>query len=390
MTTPDETVLQLTCDREDLLQALQIADAVVPSTSSKPILTNIHLIAEAGQLDILATDQQIGLRAVLRRLSVDQTGSVVVPARQTVSILRESQSPNVYLRVERSSGGNIMHLELADGDYRVPGISGDSFPEVGGYPAEADSVILPGIELERMIRKTIFAVDKERSSAVLSGLLFKVADGECLLAATDGKVLSEAVFTHDSLTGVDWQAVVPASTINHLQRVIGASKPDEVAVAVSDRLFCAQVAVRGRQGEVVTQVELVSRLVDGHFPSYRNAMPKEPQGTATFRRDELASAVRRVALMTSNASRAIVFELGHDQVILSNLNVTTGSARIPVPCVHDGGDERFGLNSQFLGEVMRAFDQEEITWELNGAGRGLIAREPGSTFLLMPITLHSN
>ena len=91
--------------------------------------------------------------------------------------------------------------------------------------------------------------------------------------------------------------------------------------------------------------------------------------------------------MTSNASRAIVLDLDGGGAVLSNLNNSSGSARIPVSCEYDGAQHRFGLNAQYLTEVLKAYEGDSITMELNGAGKGMIAREEGVTFLIMPITL---
>ena len=87
-----ESALTVRCDRKDLLAALQTADAIVPANSAKPILTNLLLDARDGLLEIVATDQQVCLRAIIRRLEVESPGQAVVPARKLVGILKESVS----------------------------------------------------------------------------------------------------------------------------------------------------------------------------------------------------------------------------------------------------------------------------------------------------------
>ena len=388
MTTSTETALKVRCEREDLLAALQAADAVVPANSAKPILSNLQLDARDGAMEIVATDLQVGLRAVLRRLEVSQPGQVVVPARQLVSILKESRSPTVLLALDTADGRSEVVVELADGDYRIPAVLGESFPPVSTFPDEGGRITLAGDTLEGMVKRTAFAVDRDRTSAVLSGVYLKVSDGEFVLAATDGKVLAESVSKAVEATEAV-EAIVPAATINHLSRILGSARPEQVEIAVAGKLIFVRVVVgsgeAGGAGNI--QVELTSRLVEGSYPAYRNALPANAQAEVTFKTSELSSAVRRTALMTSSASRGIVVELSASEAVLSNLNNASGTARIPVSCEYNGAGERLGLNAQYVGEVLKACDGEQVTIALNGPGKGLIIREAAVTFLIMPITL---
>lgn len=386
------TNFQIACEREDLLTALQSADAVVPTNSPKEILKKVLLSANNGQLMLAATDQQVGLRAILRRVEVQSPGEVILPAKHLVGILKESRSPTVELvsRGGGEAGGEHVGIELADGRYQLPAHVGEAFPLVTGFPSDLSAVMVPGPVLERLLRKVSFAVDKERTSAVLSGVLTRIGDGECLAAATDGKVLAEAVQRDPAYAvapGSEQGGIIPASTIAHVLRILGAMKPELVELVVTPKVMCIRCAGGGGSGPARIQVELSSRQVEGNYPSYRNALPLDPKGRAWFSAEELGSAVRRTALMTTSSSRTIIFDLSPERAVLSNLTATGGSARIPLPCRLEGQPIRFGLNADYLGEVLRAYEANEVQMELNGPGRGIIMREPGVTFLVMPITL---
>lgn len=390
MTDVTESALKVRCERDDLLTALQAADAIVPSNSAKPILTNMQLSVTDDSLEIVATDSQVGLRALVRRLEILDQGQVVVPAKSLVGILKESRSPTVLLAVERDADRCQLRLDLADGDYAIPAVIGETFPSVSVFPDTSDRFVLPGGALERMLRKTSFAVDRDRTSAVLSGVHLATGEGEFVLAATDGKVLAESTL-RDERFQEPQQAIVPAATITHVGRIIAAAKPATVELALRNKLIFVRVVMdageAGGAGNI--QVELTSRLVEGSYPAYRNALPTGSQASVTFDAKELASAVRRTALMTSAASRGIVLELGAHEAVLSNLNNTSGSARIPLVCEYTGAGDRIGLNAHYVGEVLRAYDGDRITLQLNGPGKGLLAHEDGTTFLVMPITLPS-
>jgi DNA polymerase III subunit beta len=381
METSVQTALNLHCDREHLLAAIQAADAVVPSNSTKPILTNLLLDAKKDHLEIVATDLQVGLRSIVRKIQVSGAGQAVVQARQLAVILKESSSQTVTLSLEGKADQSLLHIALADGDYQIPAIIGETFPPVSFFPTDVRSIAVNGARFEEMVRQTVFAMDKDRTSAVLSGMYVAVGGGELVMAATDGKVLCEAIEKREEFSGEAIQAVIPAITISHLQRILGTTQPDQIELAFSGKLvFVRLVMATG------LQVEITSRLVEGNFPAYRNALPASTPSSVTFKTSELASAVRRAALMTNQTSRGIVLALDKDSAVFSNLNYTNGSARIPVACGYAGQPVKLGINSHYMGDVLRVYKSDKIVIELS---RGLIMREPGSTYLIMPISLPS-
>jgi DNA polymerase-3 subunit beta len=377
---------QLLCKLEDLLLALATADAVVPTNSAKPILTNLQLVAKDDRLEINATDMQVGLRATVRRLEIIRAGEVVLPARQLVGILKASRSPSLSLALESDGSHATVVIDLSDGCYRLPAVIGEAFPETSAFPDEGLRLELPVASLQTMIGKTAFAADRERSSAVLTGILLSGRGHEVAMAATDGKVLGEQVAKTTSELGDDgFQAILPAGTINHISRILSSGAKGDATIMLTGKVLFLRCLVGEEDAKV--QVELSSRLIDGVYPPYRNALPMSGGTPVIFQSEELASAVHRTALMTSTSSRAIVLELSPDGAQLSNLFVSSGSARIPVACTYAGAPQRIGLNAHYLGEVLKVFESDEVRLELYGPGKGIIIREPGATFLVMPITL---
>jgi len=375
--------LKIRCQRDDLLAAIQAADAVVPTTSAKPILTNLQLDATNGRLEVIATDLQVGLRSVIKRVEIERPGQAVVQARQLAGILKESRSHTVNMELVSRDELSQLTITLGDGDYQIPAVVGETFPPVSFFPTDVPAVTVPAARFEEMIRQTSFAVDKDRTSAVLSGVFLGIGDGELVMAATDGKVLCEAVETGDAFKLPEpVQIIVPAVTVNHLHRILTSTRPEAVQIAVAARLVFARILLGA--GGPALEVELTSRLVEGAFPPYRNALPARAVNAVGFDAGELASAVRRTALMTSSTSRGIILTLSHDQAVFSNLNFTNGSARIPLGCTYQGANLRLGINAQYLGEVLRVYKGARIDIEI---AKGLIMREPGATYLIMPISL---
>jgi DNA polymerase III subunit beta len=380
--------LDVRCQREEFLTALQAAEGVVPNNNIRKILSNLHLQVDESAIVISATDSQVGLRAIVRRVQTTCSGSILVPAKQLVGILRESRSTDVHLLLKRQ--GDSMQLEcvLADGRYHLPVLASEEFPVISGFPEQIQTISVQAEAMVAMIRRTIFAVDKDRSSAVLSGVYMAVQDGEFLMTATDGKVLSEARLPDEQYGSLgESSIVVPALTVNQLSRLLGQGAIGEVALAVERSLIFIRLVLSGQEEGSTIQVELTSRLVEGVYPSYRNAIPSQGESAVTFETAALASGVRRTALMTSSANRGIIMALDGELGMLSNFSHSSGTAEIPINCQYAGTSQRLGLNAGYLQEVLKVYTNPDITMELNGPGRGIIMRDEGVTFLIMPITL---
>ncbi len=383
------TTLHIRCDREDLLASLQVAATVVPSNSARPILTNILFRASDDHIEILATDSQIGLRIVIRRLEALQPGEAIVPVKQLLSILKESSSNHVELQVNHSAEGrSLLHIILHDGRYTIGTVIGDTFPEISPFPDHSEQrVVIPGGECERMIRKTAFAMDKDRSSVVLSGLFFMVEEGACVMTGTDGKVLSEAILDCNQFQD-SFHAVLPPSTVQHLQRILQQDGSGDVELMIDRKVVFIRTTIKNndRDGIGSIQIEITSRLVEGVYPSYRNVLPRDPNATITFDREALLSAVRRTALMVDGTTKGVVIDAHDDRAILRNMVVTGGNAEIPVACTVTGETRRIGLNANNLLNILRIYERDTVSIELNRDGKGMILREPGMTYLIMPIS----
>lgn len=380
------TGLHVRGERTRLLAAIAIADAVVPTTSTRPIQTYLQFSAQDGGIEVQASDTQVGLRVALPKVEVLVPGTVVLPSRRLAVILRESSSDAVECVVEQREGTGTIAIRLADGEYTLPVVLNETLPPISFFPQGLAAISVPGARFEQMLRQTAFAMDEDRNNLVLSGLLLQVTRGELCLAATDGKVLAEAVEKDEAYApteGEVQQAILPLATVQHLQRILGAAETTRVELAwnAQARLFFARLM----QGDGLT-VELSSRLIEGSYPAYRMAISGPTSGAVSFETAALAGAVRRAALMMTATHRPIVMHLERGRAVLENLpgSGDQGNARIPIPCQYEGAPTRIGVNARYLSEVLRVYGQPRIAIEF---GRGLIMREPNATYLVMPITL---
>jgi DNA polymerase-3 subunit beta len=379
-------MLDVYCPTEPLVAAFQIADGLAPNNSTKPILSNILLNAEDDHLEILVTDSQVGMRLVLPGLEVAQAGQVIVPARKLYSILKETDSTSIRLQAVGDASSANVHIHLSDGNYRLLAVVGENFPMISKFPEDIPSITLPPAVLSRLFDKTAFAVDHDRNNVVLSGLLFQVVDNQLICTATDGKVLSEARTKEGDFADTgETKIVIPASTVSHLQKIMRGHEVESVAIALITDKQLISIRLALQSG---TKIEITSRLVDGIYPTYENALPPSNEHEIGFGRQALSAAVRRTALLAQGNTKAIIAEVEKDQAVFSNMTSVAGSATIPIQCSYDGPALRIGLNSKYLKEVLDHLGGDDFVLGYNGSGRGMIIRQGDEqVFLIMPINV---
>ena len=367
--------MRFTCDKDDLYKAVQSVLGVVASKGVHPVYESVQITADADALTLQATDLEIGMKVDLGpsdSLSIERRGTSVVPAQRLAAILRELPKGPVVIDWDAERRESL--IQAGSGRFKLQGPSPEDFPEipdVGG----AEEVSIPAGALRRMIKRTAFAAAKERMRYALNGLLLQVEGESIELVATDGRRLALDQGACTNPGGAGLRAIVPTKGFQQLDKALG--DPDEtVWLAVGNNHF------RGRTAGVT----VVSRLVEGSFPSYREVVPATCSHQATIRRDALQSTLRRAALVTSRDAQCVKLAFADGQLTVSARS-SEGSAQEALPVAYGGDDEVLGFNPEFLLDALGVLEGEEVTFGWNGKASPGKVTEESYTYVVMPVSL---
>lgn len=364
--------MHVVVNRSALMEVLGVASSVVPSRSTKDLLKCVRLSATDDGLLISATDLEIGVRGGIRQVEVKATGDCLIPADKLVQIARESIDETLTIEAD----GDKCHIRGTDSHFEIYTQDPMEFPPVPDLEDEADLEI-EGEALHVLIERTVFSVAKENTRYAINGVLWEKEAKKLSLVATDGRRLAWSSGSATKTVGDEGRAIVPVKTVSVLQRILGNSE-GPVAVRLTENQFVA------RAGEYVVG----SALVEGHFPQYREVVPKDCDKKIEVNTEEFLSAVRRAALLTNEHSKGVRVRVAEGQLVLSSRAPEQGEATISMPIEYDGPALEIGFSPVFLSEALRVAGSPTVQLELKDADRpGLLRVGQGFLYVIMPVSL---
>lgn len=374
MDTVVATRMKVTCPREELAQKLGVVGRAVSSRTSVNILTGIMLRAEGGRLSLAATDMEISLRVTLDA-QVDEEGSVVIPGRLLVDIVRLLPAGEVTLEHRAEEG--IAHLVCGSASYGLHTYSPDDFPRLPEI-APDESFSVERAALLDTILKVSRSASRDESRPVLTGVLVRFEAGKLIMAATDSYRLSvkETEITEGPAGEVE--AIVPARALSELARIAQASDADSLTVGIQEN----QIVF------AVDDVWLTARRIDGQFPNYRQLLPETFEAEVELPREELLDVVRRTGLMAQRKSPLrLRFEEG--QLTISAQTQDVGEAHESLPAAYTADPIEIGFNAEFLRDGLESLEDDQVRLRLISPLRPGLIQGAGDDFLylIMPIRL---
>jgi DNA polymerase-3 subunit beta len=371
--------MEFTVSKADLVRELNLSQGVVEKKTTIPILSNILLEAKGGRVFLTATDLELGIRCSCPA-KVKKEGAGTVPAKRLLDYVRLLPDTDLTIKFLENHWASII---CGRSRTKMAGMSRESFPELPQMP-EATNRISTGM-LSSMIAKTIFAISMEESRFTLNGALLVIRPEGVVMVSTDGHRL--AYIENVGANGVEnrpFQALVPKKAMSEILKLSQEAEADANTVISGDdnHLFF-------QFGERL----LITRKLTGNFPDYERVLPKDHHQVVTLQRDEIKSAVERVAQFADERSRAIRVQFGPGEVKVFTSSVETGESEESVPATYTGPEIDIGFNAQYLLDFLRAISQEQVSFELKdqkSAGEMRPAGEVGSyryRYVVMPMRI---
>jgi DNA polymerase-3 subunit beta len=368
--------MELVARKNDLLRELQLFQGIVERKNTIPILANVLMEAKGDEVRFLATDLEVGLRSKCAA-SVTKAGSLTIPAKKFYEIIKSL--PETDIRIAEDKGGVKVAADRFDARMQtLPREDFPTLPEASATP----TATLASASVKEMVSKTQFAITGEDTRYFLNGALFVLRPDSMSLVATDGHRLALVTVPRDGKAKKDAEeikAILPKKTLGELGRLLAEGNEDIKYERSENHLFFG-----------VGERMLISRMIDGQFPAYERVIPKGNDKHIEFERDRLTNAVKRVALLSNERSRAVKFQLEKGKVDVTSSSPDLGEARETLPVEYTGDAMQICFNAQYVLDFMSAVTTDVVALELKDEVSQAVLKPVGAegydyTYVIMPM-----
>jgi DNA polymerase-3 subunit beta len=366
-------LMKLTIDRMSLLRPLGHVQSVVERRNTIPILANVVLRAEDGQLSLTATDMDMDIATEVG-CAVATSGTTTMSAHMLYDIARKLPDG---AEVELTVADGHANISAGRSSFRLPTLPVEDFPAISSSDLPVNFT-LTAADLRDLIDATRFAISTEETRYYLNGIyLHKAEDGNLCAVATDGHRLA---LTRQALPSGASQmpsVILPRKAVGELRKLLDDYDGD-VSVGLSE--------TRAEFG--FGAVRLTSKLIDGTFPDYTRVIPAGNDRIMQVDAASFSAAVDRVSTISSEKSRSVKMGLKPGVLTLSASNTDASSATEELEVTYDGPEMDIGFNARYLLDIAGQVNNDIVEFALADQGSPSLVRAPGddaSLFVLMPM-----
>lgn len=363
--------MKFLCNTSILADACAIVQRGVSVKSTIPATEGIFLQAQNGRLTLTGYDLEVGITTTIE-CSTEKEGSIVLNSHLLCDILRRLPAETVSIDVDEH---NLCKIKSANAEFSLLGIPTNDYPELPAVSGGLPFVIQQGI-LRNMVKQTVFAVAVNDFKPVHKGIKFEVAGNNLRLISCDGfrlAIRNEPI----EYAGEDMTFVVPAKT---LQEVVKLLDDDEgtVSLSIGKKFILFEVGA----------YRIVSRLLEGEFFNYKNAIPGTKSTSARVNLKLLLDSVERISLLIPSKIKSPVRCIFEDNLIKVSSATTLGAANDQIPAAVNGQRLEIGFNNTYLTDCLRTVDVDEVDIELNSPISPIIIKPiEGDSFLFLIIPM---
>ena len=367
--------MKLKIERERLLKPLTQVSSVVERRQTLPILANVYLNLDKGQLQLIGTDLEVEVLTHIEDVA-GEDGACTMTARKLLDICRALPDG---AEVTLSADGERATIRSGKSRFSLQTLPAADFPKL-----ETDQWQLQfrsnQAELKNLLGRTAFAMAQQDVRYYLNGLLFEVSQKTLRAVATDGHRLAKSeIEVHTNGDTELHQAIVPRKAVVELSRFLEEVEED-VTVELNPNHIRVQLGV----------LLFTSKVIDGRFPDYEKVIPQRLSTRLTVDRAEFQEVLGRAAILTNDKFRGVRLTFGANRMVVSANNPEQEEASDEMSIEYGGPDLEIGFNVNYLMDALKVLPKEHVELAVEDSNSSCTLQTPGdekSQYLVMPMRL---
>ena len=339
--------MRFTCEKNMLVQGLNIAGRAVAQKSSLSVIEGILCKAGLG-LSLTGYNMETAITYQIEA-DVSDPGECILPAKLFGDIVRRLPEGSVTVVVDENYKVSI---RAGFASFTISAESAEEYPELPDV-STGRAVHIPQNRLKELISGTIFAVAEDQGRPIHTGVKFEITENSVTAIAVDGFRLARRTFHHDQVADRDFEFVVPAQALKEVEKILTDSEED-AAFTLGPKHILYHLG----------NATLVCRLLEGEFLDWRRVVPTKCPIKLVANVSDLASSIDRVGLIVSEKYKSPVRCIFSNQELQLKTNTTIGAAEDRCSIAGDGNELEIGFNVRYLADVLRVVPGDEVTLEL--------------------------
>jgi DNA polymerase-3 subunit beta len=366
--------------QENLKRGLNIVGHVTSKNINLPILNNILIKAINGNIELISTNLEIGVVHQVRG-KIESDGEFTVDSKlitEYVNLLSSGE------KVKIEEKGGELKIDCEGYKTKIKGEEAKEFPLIPTIAKENPYCCLAE-DFKRALNSVVFAVSNSENRIELTGVLFSFNDHKLGLAATDSYRLAEKeIPLKSSPGGGERKVIVPAKTTQEILRILNAIDSSELGEEADINIYLSDNQILF----TVDSVDLISRLINGHYPDYKQIIPAKTITEAWVERGELIRAVKAAALFSKTGINDITLQIFSKKITVSAFSGPSGESQVELDAEVAGGDNEITINYRYLLDGLNNIEGPRVVLGVINNSTPCILKpeqDSGYLYIVMPI-----
>ena len=336
--------MNISITQENLNKALSHVSRIVGSRNTLPVLGNVLMQTKDNRVKLAATNLEIGITYWIGA-KVEKEGSTTIPAKLLSEYINNLPTGNVSIEVDK----NTAHVTCGGFSSKINGIDAEEFPSIPEVTGQTKVQVDGGV-FKGALEQVVGVCSADDSRPVLTGVYLYTKDGVMYAVATDSYRLAEKRVMD---TEADFEVIVPGRSVSELLRIIGDG-------TVEMRVDDSQVSF------VVDDIELVSRVIDGQFPDYKQLIPEEVPTKARVKTDDLRSVAKVAGLFARESAGSVTVAINEEDMHIRSIASQVGENTSEIDAEITGEPIEVALNGRYINDALSVISSDEVDIGLTG------------------------
>jgi len=365
--------MKLTCNKDALIDGINIVSKAVSSRTTLPVLECILLTSDFSSLTLTASDLEIGIKTSPIEAEIEEAGSCAIEAKLFSEIIRKLNGNTVTI----TTGNNNAVIKCGLSEFTVMTQPAEDFPSIPDVEKDY-SYIIKEKDLRDMITSTIFSVAVDESKPFLTGELIEFKNDRTNIVAVDGFRISYRM--SESNNDKESKVIVPAKTMREISRILTGEDDKETEIFVTDKHILFNI-----NGNTV-----VSRTIEGDYIKYEQTFTEDFKTKINVNRTDFISSLERASLISRDARKMPVkLDITEGNMVITS-QTELGKVYEQIRVMSEGEDLKIAFNPRYLIDALKAIEDENIIIQFNSSlGPCIIKPEDGNMFkyLILPLRM---